>query len=162
MLRVLINPTPQQVSQRYALAQTTLLCAFAVVVLFLPGPLLFFSAIAISVGKLLCLIGVLVLVLGLISLRGTIQIAPEPRAGKQLVQKGIYRYFRHPIYTGIICCVIGLWLKRPAAWVAIAGIVVIAFLVMKVRVEEEFLARTYPDYAEYKRRSWGLFPGLRS
>ena len=156
-----MQPTPQQVSQRYAFAQTILLCAFAVVAVFLPGPLLFFFGIAISVGNFLCFIGILVIVLAFISLRGTIQIAPEPRAGKQLVQKGIYRYLRHPIYTGIIFCAVGLWLKKPGAWMAVAGVIVIVFLVMKVRVEEELLRAVYPDYPQYKARTSGLFPGLR-
>ncbi len=56
---------------------------------------------------------------------------------------------------------VGLWLKKPGDWVAVAGPVVIIFLAAKVWVEEGLLGVRYPDYAEYKTRTWGLFPGVR-
>jgi protein-S-isoprenylcysteine O-methyltransferase Ste14 len=96
-----------------------------------------------------------------VPLREVIQIAPEPKAGAHLVTTGIYRWPRHPIYTAIVLIVIGLVLRKPGLWLAIAAAVVIAFLFVKTRFEERLLATHYPQYPEYRKRSWGLIPGLR-
>lgn len=98
-----------------------LLIGFAAIVFLSPGVYLFVSAIADSAGNALCAVGILVIILVFVSLRNTIQIAPEPRPDKQLVETGVYRYLRHPIYTGIVLCTIGLFFKKPTAWVAVAG-----------------------------------------
>ena len=94
------------------------------------------------------------------ALRHAVQVDPEPKAGATLVRSGVYRRFRHPIYTAMAVVVLGLFLKSGRLAVGIAGAALIAFLAAKVRVEERFLAAHYPDYADYRRRTWGLFPGL--
>jgi energy-converting hydrogenase Eha subunit E len=68
-------------SRVYAIAQTVLLTAFAVVVLFIKGPLLFSSGMARGVGLALSAIGVALIFLAFRDLRHVIQIAPEPKAG---------------------------------------------------------------------------------
>jgi protein-S-isoprenylcysteine O-methyltransferase Ste14 len=151
----------QRISKRYASAQTALLIFFAAVVSFSPKTYLFTSSPAVLAGSILCATGIVIILLGLMSLRGTVQISPEPKAGRQLVDTGVYKCLRHPIYTGIIFSVVGLFLRQPSIWVAAAAVIVIGFLWVKVRFEERLLETTYPGYAAYRRRSWGLFPGLR-
>ena len=150
----------QRTSHRYAFAQTILLIFFAAVIFLSPKDYLFVSARVAVAGDLLCGVGLLLIILAFTSLRGAIQIAPEPKQGAQLVETGVYRYFRHPIYTGIIFCAIGLFLRQPSIWVAIAVVMVILFLFFKARVEEKLLLGVYPGYANYRRNAWGLFPGL--
>lgn len=151
----------QQASKRYALAQMALLSIFAVVFFLSPREYLFISASAAIAGNILCAVGVLIMILAFASLRDATRIAPEPRAGKQLVETGVYKYLRHPIYSGILLCAAGLFLKKPTAWVAGAGAVLIVFLFFKVRFEEKRLLAVYPGYAGYRSRTWGLLPGLR-
>jgi protein-S-isoprenylcysteine O-methyltransferase Ste14 len=78
-----------------------------------------------------------------------------------LVSGGVYRRFRHPIYTAIVIVGIGLFLRKPTVAVAVAAAVVIAFLLVKVRFEEALLQARYPEYAEYRDRTWGLIPWFR-
>ena len=94
-------------------------------------------------------------------MRGAVQIAPEPKHGAQLVESGVYKYLRHPIYSGIIFGVIGLFLRQPTIWLAGAAAMVIIFLFFKARLEEELLLAAYPGYAAYRAKTWGLLPGLR-
>jgi protein-S-isoprenylcysteine O-methyltransferase Ste14 len=148
-------------NKRYAVAQTVLLIVFAAVVFLSPRNFLFVSASAVIVGNALCGVGILLVILAFASLRGAVQIAPEPKRGAQLVESGIYKYLRHPIYTGIIFCVLGFFLREPTIWVAVATAVVVVFLFFKARFEEKLLLAAYPGYADYRRRTWGLFPGLR-
>ena len=156
-----LDPATRRASELYGFAQTAILILFAAVVFLSPKAYLFISPAAFTVGSVFCGLGILVMLPALAALRGTIQIAPEPKAGKQLVERGVYRYLRHPIYTGIILCAAGFFLRQPTLWVAVASAVVIVFLAVKVRFEEKLLQATYPGYAEYRRRAWGLFPGFR-
>ncbi len=148
-------------SKRYAIAQTVLLVVFAAAVFLSPRDYLFLSANGVIAGNVLCGVGLLVIVLAFASLRGAIQIAPEPKRGAQLVESGIYKYLRHPIYTGIIFCLLGRLLRQPTIWLAVAAAMVMIFLFFKSRFEEKLLLAVYPGYADYRRSTWGLFPGLR-
>jgi protein-S-isoprenylcysteine O-methyltransferase Ste14 len=144
-------------SRAYAALQTVLLCAFAAILLWNPGAPLFVSPMAAIGGDAIGIAGLAVIGLGFLALRGNIQVAPHTREGAHLVTTGIYRWLRHPIYSGIALCVVGLWLREPTAAAAIAAIVVIAFLGVKRRVEERFLMAAYPDYAAYRKRT-AAFP----
>ena len=148
-------------SKGFAVAQTILLIVFAGIVFFAPRNFLFVAPAARVVGNVLGVIGVLLIVTAFTSLREVIQIAPEPKSGGHLVETGIYKYLRHPIYTGIIFCVLGLFLRTPTFWIAFASAAVVVFLFFKARFEEKLLLVAYPDYAAYRARTWGLFPGLR-
>jgi len=92
----------------------------------------------------------------LVSLRGAVQIAPAPRSDAELVTRGVYARFRHPIYTAIVIVAVGLFLRRPTAAIAAGTAIVVCFLVAKVRFEEQLLLARYPEYAEYRRRTRGL------
>ncbi len=150
--------TTSSKSRNYGLAQSVLFCLFAVAVIFGPGPLLFGPGAARLVGNVLCGAGLALMLIGVFALREVIQVAPEPREGGRLVTTGLYRWFRHPIYTGIVVVAVGMFLRRPTALVAVAAAVTIGFLVVKTRYEESLLQERYPDYAEYKKRAWGIIP----
>jgi protein-S-isoprenylcysteine O-methyltransferase Ste14 len=148
-------------SGRYAAAQTVLLFAYAGAYFLDPGPpIVPAGGIAGRLGTLLALGGLLVMFLAFRALGRAIQVAPEPRPDAQLVTRGIYERLRHPIYTGIVIIVVGLFLRKATPLVGIGTAVVIAFLVVKVRIEEKLLLARYPEYAAYKARTWGVLPGL--
>jgi protein-S-isoprenylcysteine O-methyltransferase Ste14 len=112
-------------------------------------------------GEVLALLGAALVLVAVAQMGKTIHVHPEPKAGVSLVTTGVYRWFRHPIYTGMLLAVVGLLLCKPTLRVAAASAVVIGFLVFKVRFEETLLLEHYPDYAEYRERSWGLIPLVR-
>lgn len=143
-------------SRAYAAVQTVLIAIYAAILLWNPGtPFLHGAGWAIA-GDIVGVGGLVVIALGFIALGRNIQVAPHTKQGAHLVQSGIYRVLRHPIYTGIAACVIGLWLREPTLAAGIAGIIVIAFLGVKRRVEERFLLAAYPDYAGYRKRTFAF------
>ena len=147
-------------SRAYAAAQTVILFAFAAVFFWAPGAVLIESSAVRIAGQVLAIAGVALVLVAVVTLRAVIQVEPAPRADAWLVTRGIYRYLRHPIYTGMLVVTIGLLLMKPTVAVAIAGVVFIAFLVAKTRFEEKLLMQRYPAYSDYRRRAWGLVPGL--
>ena len=149
-------------SAMYGAAQTLLLCAFAGVY-FLDRSAWLWPRGGLSgiLGTAFCAAGLLLVVSAIVTLRRVIQIAPEPRQGGELVTQGVYSRFRHPIYTGIVILVAGLFLRRPTVLVGAMAALVIAYLAFKVRLEEKLLAARYPEYPSYRKRTWGLLPGWR-
>lgn len=149
-----MTTTPSLAASRaYAAVQTVLLCAFAAILLWNPGAPLFESAAAPVAGDALGIAGLAVIALGFLALGRNIQVSPHTKEGAHLVTGGVYRWLRHPIYSGIALCVVGLWLREPTAAAGIAAIVVIAFLGVKRRLEERFLLAAYSGYAEYRKRT---------
>ena len=148
-------------SRRFVGAQNVLLVLFMAIGLFAPKNYLFASPMVRMIGNVIAAIGVVLILYAVISLRRVIQVAPEPKEGGQLIQSGPYKYLRHPIYTGIVFCMIGLFLRTPTIWIGGASVLVIGFLFFKARFEEKLLLVAYPDYEKYRKRAFGLFPGLR-
>jgi len=87
------------------------------------------------------------------------QVSPMPKDDGRLVTRGVYRHLRHPMYTAIVLVVIGIGLRQPSLVVVAAGIALVILLLAKARFEERLLVARYPDYAEYRRHTWGLIPG---
>lgn len=131
-----------------------LIVAFALVFFFAPGPAMF-APMSVA-GTILCVAGVMLMVAGIVSLRQVLRVPPEPKAGGHLVTSGVYRWLRHPMYTGVVSLVAGLFLLQPAVYVAIGLVVVVVFLVVKSRFEEQLLRERYADYAQYMTYSWGV------
>lgn len=89
-----------------------------------------------------------------------LRIFPEPHPGARLVTWGPYRWIRHPMYTSLLIFFLPAWLAPDAAmnvglWIALHGV-----LVLKVLREERLLAGRFPEYADYQRRSWRLWPDV--
>jgi protein-S-isoprenylcysteine O-methyltransferase Ste14 len=148
-------------SRQYAVAQSVIIVLFAVAVFLVHERPLFTSRFVGGLGQVLCATGVVVMAFAFAALRGVIRIAPEPKAEGHLVTTGVYRWLRHPIYSAIGLIVVGLVLRKPTVPLAVAAAAVIAFLFVKARFEERLLTSRYPQYREYRKRSWGLIPGLR-
>lgn len=87
---------------------------------------------------------------------------PQPRAGSQLIQHGIYARVRHPLYTSVMLASLGWALIWQSVAAFCASLVLIPFFHAKARREEEFLRQTFPDYADYARRVPRFLPGLGS
>lgn len=78
---------------------------------------------------------------------------PKPPPQGELVETGPYRVLRHPIYVGGVLFAAGLSLVFSAYGLALTALLAV-FWVAKARLEERHLGERFPDYAEYRRRTW--------
>ena len=141
----------------FVVVQTILLAALAAAALRPIGPALFDGHPATGIaGRALLAAGVLVAVAAFASLGRAVHIAPQPLPGASLVDRGIYRYLRHPMYTAAVLVSIGLVLLQPQVTVLTAALAVIVFYLIKARYEEPLLLERYPDYAAYRARTRGV------
>ena len=74
-----------------------------------------------------------------------------------VVDSGIYRYIRHPIYTGDILLLLGLELCLNS-WLVMGLVLLVPVVTMQAIREEQKLVTALPDYAEYIRRTKRFIP----
>lgn len=79
---------------------------------------------------------------------------------RKLVTGGPYRIVRHPLYLGEQVSIAGVLLQYLSPAVLFVFVVQIAFQFYRMSCEEEILAATFPEYAEYAKRTWRILPGL--
>lgn len=81
--------------------------------------------------------------------------------GQRVVDRGPYALVRHPMYAGIALVLVGmpLWLGSTAG--ALAALVPIAILAVRIGIEERFLRAELADYDAYAARVRSrLVPGV--
>jgi protein-S-isoprenylcysteine O-methyltransferase Ste14 len=79
----------------------------------------------------------------------------------ELVRKGLYRWIRHPIYTGILLGFVGTAMIKGhvRAWVGFA--ILLGSLYFKARREERFLHQEFgPGFEEHLRRTGMFLPKI--
>jgi len=111
-------------------------------------------------GMVVAVAGVAVFLIAATGLGSALTANPAPLHDETLHSDGAYSVVRHPIYSGLLLAALGFalittpWGLAPVALLAVE-------LDLKRRLEEEWLAATYPDYAAYRARvPRALVPGL--
>lgn len=82
--------------------------------------------------------------------------------GHRVVERGPYRWLRHPSYTGILAATTGLGLAL-GDWASLAIMLIgpLIGLLFRIRVEERaLLSALGSEYADYARRTARLLPGM--
>lgn len=112
-------------------------------------------------GALLLLASLVLAVWAFVSMRRrTFTVLPEPRAASELVTRGPYAFVRHPMYAAVLLGGLGAFLLRPTVVDAVLSVLLIGVMVVKLHYEERLLAAHHPGYADYRRRTAALVPGL--
>jgi protein-S-isoprenylcysteine O-methyltransferase Ste14 len=91
---------------------------------------------------------------------GAFDVFPKPRSDGALVESGVYRLVRHPIYAGLIAGGLGLAALRASLPTLLATIGLAVILDLKRRREEDWLLQQFPAYATYRQRVKALVPML--
>jgi steroid 5-alpha reductase family enzyme len=112
--------------------------------------------------------GVAVFAAGLVfEALGDLQLArfrADPANAGRVMDRGLWRWTRHPNYFGDACVWWGLWLVAcavPGGWRTIVGPALMTFLLRRVSgvpILERSLARRRPGYAEYVARTSAFVP----
>ncbi|MGN6249688.1 MAG: methyltransferase family protein [Ginsengibacter sp.] len=127
------------------LIHSTALKYISVILLVLPGMVI----MAISVGKYFLLLS------GIRSLYSSV-VTPE------LKVNGIHRYVRHPLYSGTILFVTGLFFIFPTLNNLIAVVLLIAYVLVGLIFEERKLIKEFGKaYIQYRSKVPKLIPSFR-
>lgn len=130
--------------------QIVLFGAWLAVVVLLPraesNPLL------LALGGSMAIGGVVVLEAARRSLGRELTPFPQPRSSPSLVDSGVYRWVRHPIYSGVVMLLAGAAVAVGSAPGLVVTAVLAVFFAFKARVEERALSVGIPGYTEYLHR----------
>ena len=92
--------------------------------------------------------------------RALVNVSPEPNPQRQLVQTGLYRCIRHPIYLGVMLIAGGAALAHGRIVGLFLALALVGFFSFKAQFEENWLLHVYPAYAEYRSRTGRFLPAL--
>ena len=83
------------------------------------------------------------------------QVLPK----QSVVSHGLYRYIRHPIYTGDLLLLLGLQLALNS-WLVLGCALVFVVVLRQASAEEKLLAEAFPPYKEYCKQTKRFIPFL--
>jgi protein-S-isoprenylcysteine O-methyltransferase Ste14 len=105
--------------------------------------------------------GLIILYFSLKQLGASLTVHPEPRKNAKLIETGIYRFVRHPIYTGLLIATFGSVVQSMAVVKLAVWLLLVVLLNFKARWEEKLLSATYADYPDYMKRTGRFVPRLK-
>jgi len=106
-------------------------------------------------------IGLAVMVVGATGLGRGLTATPLPNAQAKLRTGGLYRYARHPIYSGLLLTMAAITVASGSVSRLLTLGVLVLLLTVKARWEETRLVQRFEGYADYAARTPRFVPRLR-
>ena len=112
-------------------------------------------------GFIICILSVVIAAIS------DIQLDNFRKKSKNHIDRGIWRYSRHPNYFGEVSFWWGIWLMQfgvaPNIWVTVIGpvLMTILFVFVSIPMMEKHIILSKPSYKDYKKRVSMLIPWFR-
>ena len=113
-------------------------------------------------GEIIAWLGLAIRLWSIIVLGRSFRLTVEVDSDQAVVDRGPYRWVRHPSYTGLLLIASGFGIAL-GNWLSLAILVVVPTLVivLRIRVEEEqLIAVMGQPYVDYRARTKRLIPGI--
>jgi protein-S-isoprenylcysteine O-methyltransferase Ste14 len=105
-------------------------------------------------------VGIVLMVVAGTALGRGLTATPLPNARAQLRTGGLYRFVRHPIYSGLLLLAVAVTLTSDSLWAAAACVGLVVLINIKARWEERHLTERFPAYAAYAACTPRFIPRL--
>lgn len=113
-----------------------------------------------KIGLLIAVFGGIIIILALLQLNKNLSPFPTPKNNTTLLQNGLYKYRRHPIYTGIILLFTGYSVFQNSFYKLGISLLLVILFYFKSNYEEQRLEQKFPDYKLYKNKTGKFFPWI--
>jgi protein-S-isoprenylcysteine O-methyltransferase Ste14 len=114
----------------------------------------------ISLGSLMVWPGLGIVLISIFKLGQSLTASPIPKENAELKTDGLYKWMRHPIYTGLMLTTLGIALEAGS----VAKLLFVAALMVlfdyKAKYEESFLIKRFPEYRSYMSSTGRFVPRL--
>ena len=149
-----------------ALFRLTILAAALVVILFVFLPSLYGYLVPISclsnsaliiIGQILLTLAIGWVLIAQVHMRKSWRIGIDENIKTELIQTGLFKISRNPIFLGMRIMLLGLFLVLPSAATLVILFSGDLLIQIQIRLEEEFLARAHGEgYKAYRKqvRRW--------
>ena len=102
------------------------------------------------VGFLIIIIAFIILLVAIKDLGRNLSPFPRPIKNSNLVNKGIYRFTRHPMYYSLIFISIGVFIIKLSIYYLFLTISLALIIKFKIALEEKYLMNKFKNYLLYK------------
>jgi len=110
-------------------------------------------------GALIFIVGLIITVNAQITLKLNYSSTLRIREGHQLITHGIYKYVRHPVYSGVILRAFAIPIYTTSLLGFLFALTGIPLFIYRIGVEEKMLIEEFGDeYLEYAKATWKLLP----
>jgi protein-S-isoprenylcysteine O-methyltransferase Ste14 len=90
------------------------------------------------------------------ALRPSLRVSPIPKPGAPLITVGIYKWFRHPMYIGVLMFGAGMLLNNLNLLSFFIFIALLINMIVKANYEDRLLRNRHSNALEYQKRVVGL------
>ncbi len=101
-------------------------------------------------------LGFFIAVGSVFALRKSLSVFPSPKVHAELIESGVYRFIRHPIYTGILFTTAGYAVYSGNGLRFLVFLALCALFWFKASYEEKLLSKKFANYERYKTKA-GMF-----
>ena len=110
------------------------------------------------IGQILFYSGIVIAIWAAILLGPNLTPLPKPKPSGQLIQTGLYKLVRHPIYFGVILVSFGWAGIEQTIYTLVLAFILLIFFDLKSRQEEIWLTQKFSEYVVYKQNTKKLIP----
>jgi protein-S-isoprenylcysteine O-methyltransferase Ste14 len=111
-------------------------------------------------GFVLCIIATVIRIKGQLDLKQGFSTRVELQEGHMLVNTGLYKYIRHPLYLAIILFLTGADILFLSLYSWAFTLLTIYFIHIRITKEESFLTNRLDGYEDYKKSTKKLIPNI--
>jgi protein-S-isoprenylcysteine O-methyltransferase Ste14 len=116
------------------------------------------NGLLLWLGYSIFILGTAIALMAAFNLGKNLTPLPRPKENAELIQGGLYRFVRHPIYFGVIVLSIGWGLIQQSILVWLYIVIIAIFFDIKSRKEEQWLVERFSAYTDYQERVRKLIP----
>jgi protein-S-isoprenylcysteine O-methyltransferase Ste14 len=109
-----------------------------------------------GISTFLTIAAIAIFIAAYIALKPSLRISPIPKPGAELIVVGIYKWFRHPMYLGVMFIGTGFLLNNFNIASTIIWVVLLVNMIIKARYEDELLLIRHPEAKMYQTKTPGL------
>lgn len=111
-------------------------------------------------GCIIAAAGPLIIIWASINLGRSISPFPTPNEKGVLITSGIFKFIRHPIYSGFLLLLIGVTISTGSLSRVVITLLSMIFYSIKASYEEQRLMKKYPGYFQYKEQTGKFIPKI--
>ncbi|SDS44960.1 Protein-S-isoprenylcysteine O-methyltransferase Ste14 [Gillisia sp. Hel1_33_143] len=105
-------------------------------------------------------LGIIIIVLSFYQLGSNLSPFPSPVKNADLITTGIFKYLRHPIYTGILLILFSVAIYNTSEYKLIISILLLILFQFKSKYEESRLIANFENYKDYMKDTGKFIPKL--
>ena len=106
----------------------------------------------------LAIAGFIIIIISILQLNTNLSIFPTPKKDGELIMSGLFKYVRHPIYTGILMTAFFYSLYSNSGYRLIISLLLVILFYYKSNYEEKALLLKFPAYKSYRASTGRFFP----